>query len=135
MRDVGGDDGGEAGEESWVELMVFAEQDGGGDDAVNRLEVVRQIGGVGAQMAQQTDVKSIGEKRANPGEEQQPEPIKTVEIEQPAEGTGPVKPPQAGQTDHADAEHFPYHHDQRVEPPMMDQAPVEYRENRRHQGA
>ena len=70
MRDVGGDDGGEAGEESWVELMVFAEQDGGGDDAVNRLEVVRQVGGVGAEMPQQTDVKGISEKRARPGEQQ-----------------------------------------------------------------
>ncbi len=95
MGDVGDDDGGHAEEESGVELAVFAEEHHGGNDSVNRFEVVGEVGGIGAEMAQEVDVKGIGENRAGPCQDQQPEPVTTLELEQAVVGAGAIEPRQS----------------------------------------
>ena len=61
MQEIGDDERARAEVETGVEVAIFAEQHGGGEDAVDWFEVHREIGGVGAQVTQQVDVEGMRE--------------------------------------------------------------------------
>jgi len=75
LRDVGGDDGEGSEIEAGVEVFVVLENEGGEDDAVDRFEVHRQTGGVGAESAQEVNEESMGEDRAEKGEGEEGKPV------------------------------------------------------------
>jgi hypothetical protein len=83
MEDVGGEDRGGAGVEAGVEIEVFAEQPGGAEDPVDRLEVVGEVGRVGRDLPEEADVDGVGEDRADEREDEEPEPVEPLPGKQP----------------------------------------------------
>ena len=137
MKQVREQDGREAGVEERVEFLVFAEEQGCGEDAVERLEVEREVHRVGAEMLQQADVEAVGEYGAHQGEEQQPQPIEAFPREQrfPSDqrkATADEREQQQGRGEGSC--HFPGHHRQRVAA-AGDQLAVQHREDRGEEGA
>lgn len=135
MQEVRDEDGGGPGEESRMQLLVLAEQQRGGGDAVNRLEIEREVHRVGAETAQQVDVEAVGEHRANPGEQQQPQPVETVEMGQLGKSRAPLEERQSEQADQTGTGHFPGDHQHRVVARLVHLPTVEHRENGRQQRA
>ena len=75
LGDVGGDDGEGAEVEAGVEILVFVEDEGGEDDAVDGFEVEGEAAGVGAESAEEMDVDGVGEDGAEEGEGEEGEPV------------------------------------------------------------
>ena len=120
---------------------MFAKQQRGRRDAPDGLDVDREIAGVGAEVAQQVDVIAVGEDGADPGKDQQPEPVEAFEIQQGSIGQDRVremtaeqrKEEQQGQ---ARAEHFPGDHRLRSELVFaVDDPTVQHWKDRREKGA
>lgn len=70
MQQVRQQDRRQSGVEERVQFLVFAEEERCGEDAVEGLEVEREIHGVGAEVLQEGDVEAVGEDGANEGEEE-----------------------------------------------------------------
>lgn len=141
MEDVGEDDGQGAGVEAGVKLLVLSEDQRGGCDAPDGLDVHREIAGVGAEVAQQVDVIAMGEDGADPGQDQQPKPIEAFQVEEGPIGQRRVREMAAEQREQEQqsqtrAEHFPSDHRLRSELVFaVDDPAVQHREDRRKKRA
>ena len=80
------------------------EQPCGHEHAVDRFEVDREVGGVGAERAQQVDVEAVGEEGAEEGEDEEPAEVGGAAGLQAG---GSARPRDHGEADRAGAEHFP----------------------------
>ena len=107
MEHVGEDYGGGAGEKSGVDLVVLAEEQGGGEDAIDGLKVHREIGGKDIEVAQQVDVEGVGENGADPRKQQNPQPVVAAPVRQMLIASGSIKKRQKKQAGGAGTDHFP----------------------------
>ena len=130
MEQVGEEDGRQTGVEQRMEQLVFAKEQGRGEAAVDRLEVHREVRGVGAHPAQQVDVEGVGEDRAGQREQQQPQPVESLPEQQ---RNAAIEQGMEGQRHRASARHFPGDHHQRIAA-GVDQTAVEDREDRGEHG-
>lgn len=113
VEQVRGEDGECSEVERGVEVLVFFEKKCGGEDAVDGLEVEREVHAVGGERAEEMDVIGVGEDGADPGEEEDPKPVEAGGGKQSGKATG-IEKREGCQADRARPEHFPADHGQRV---------------------
>ncbi len=127
MEEIRGQDGECAEVEGGVEGFVFLEEECGGEDAVDGLEVEGEVHGVGGDGAEEVDVEGVGENGADPGEEKYPEPVGAGRCQQGGEACGIEK--REGRKNHRTrADHFPADHRERI-PAPRDNGAVQDGEN------
>ena len=131
MEQVREEDGECAEVEGGVEVFVFFENEGGGEDAVDGLEVEREVHAVGGEGAEEMDVIGVSKDGADPGKEEDPEPIELGRREQSGKSSE-IEQWQGGEADNGGAEHFPTDHGERISTPGHNGA-IEDRENSREQ--
>lgn len=72
---IGEDDEGGAAVEAEAEIFMFVEDDGGEDHAVERFEIDRHVGGVGAEMFKNVIMPSVAKSGTDEGESEKWRPI------------------------------------------------------------
>ena len=113
MQQVRCEDGEGTEVEGGVKVLMFVEDEGGGEDAVDRLEVEREVHAVGGERAQEVDVIGVGEDGADPGEEEDPEPVEAGGCQQGGEASG-IEEWEGGEANGSGSDHFPADHGQRI---------------------
>lgn len=92
---------------------MFLENEGGGEDAVDGLEVEREVHAVGGEGAQEVDVIGVRENGAEPGEEEDPQPVEMGRRKKCGEASG-IEQREGGEADGSGTDHFPADHGQGV---------------------